>query len=130
MMRPSIRLSIFEQWLTGALVLFTQSAFIPYITDMTNIGKIAASGSGFFGPGFADEVDSSDVRFVGAMGIMGVLAYGFTFVGSISFMQWALYAYQAGKPQDRSATYYRGRMTFYCGMLLLAGFVQLMLGSL
>ena len=44
-------------------------------------------------------------------------------------MQFTLHAYQSNRPQDRPASYYRGRMLFYSGMLLLAGTVQLLLGA-
>jgi hypothetical protein len=113
--------------LTGALVILTQTAFITYITDMVDVGKSARTGQAFIPPEY--NPTESDVKFVGAMGILGIVAYGFTFVGSISFMQFSLYAYQAGKPQDRDSKYYHGRMGFYTGMLFLAGLTQLMLGS-
>lgn len=63
------------------------------------------------------------------MVILGITSYGFTFVGSIAFMQFSLYAYQVGKPEDRPASYFRGRMGLYCGMLVLAGISQLLLGA-
>jgi hypothetical protein len=113
--------------LTGALIILTQTAFIPYITDMVDVGKSARTGQAFIPPEY--NPTESEVKFVGAMGILGIIAYGFTFVGSISFMQFSLYAYQAGTPEDRGSKYYHGRMGFYTGMLFLAGLSQLMLGS-
>lgn len=47
----------------------------------------------------------------------------------MAFMAFALYAYQVGKPTDRTSSYYASRITYYgCG-LVLAGFSQLLLGS-
>ena len=112
---------------TGALIIFTQSAFIPYITGIVNVSKISRTGAGFFPPEF--EASADDVKFVGSMGILGIISYGFTFVGAIAFMQFTLYAFQAGKPDARPGSYYRGRLVFYSIMLFLAGFSQLMLGS-
>lgn len=86
----------------------------------------ARTGEGFIPDAY--EPFPSDVRFVGAMGIFGIISYGFTFVGAIAFMQFSLYAFQAGKPEDRPASYYKGRMAFYCSMLLMAGLSQLFLG--
>lgn len=58
-----------------------------------------------------------------------VYSYASAFVGSMAFMTFALFAYQVGKPTDRTASYYQSRLTFYgCG-LTLAGFSQLLLGS-
>lgn len=36
-----------HKYLTGFLLIWVQTAWIPYITDMTNVGKIAATGKGF-----------------------------------------------------------------------------------
>jgi hypothetical protein len=117
--------------LSGALILLNQTAYVPYITDMVMIGKLAfAPGSTAFFKNFAPgHVSSTDVKFVGVMGIVAVIPHGLTFMGSIAFMAFSMYAYQAGKPQDRGAMYYRSRQRFYCGMLLLAGLVQLALGA-
>ena len=44
-------------------------------------------------------------------------------------MAFALFAYQVGKPTDRTASYFQSRLTYYgCG-LVLAGFSQLLLGA-
>jgi hypothetical protein len=113
--------------LTFALMILTQTAFIPYFTGMVGTGRAARTGMAFIPPAY--NPTESQVHFVGAMGILGIMAYGFAFVGAISFMQFSLYAYQVGKPQDRAQTYYHGRMEFYTGLLLLAGLSQLLLGS-
>lgn len=56
-------------------------------------------------------------------------SYASAFVGSYAFMAFALFAYQVGKPTDRTASYYRSRMSFYGSGLALAGFSQLLLGA-
>jgi hypothetical protein len=38
-------------YLTGFLLVFIQTAFIGYMTDIVNIGKIAATGMGFIPAG-------------------------------------------------------------------------------
>jgi len=116
-----------HKYLTLFLIVLTQTAFIPYITDMTNIGRSARNRE--LGIPAVYNPTQSDFTFVGVMGILGVLSYGFTFVGSISFMQFSLYAYQTGEAKARNASYYRGRMGFYCGMLFVAGLAQLLLGA-
>jgi hypothetical protein len=113
--------------LTGALMIWTQTAFIPYFTGMVAVGRAARTGQAFIPSDY--NPTESQVHFVGAMGILGIISYGFAFVGSISFMQFSLYAYQAGKPESRGSKYYHGRMGFYTGMLFLAGLSQLMLGA-
>jgi hypothetical protein len=59
---------------------------------------------------------------------MSVFAYGFTSIGSIAFMEFALFAYHNGKQADRGGVYFFGRMGFYTFMLTLAGLSQLLLG--
>jgi len=114
-----------KNWTFG-VIIFTQLVYIPYITDMTGIGKNARSGNAFI-PAAYDPTEA-DVKFVGAMGILGVLTYGFCFVGSISFFLFSLHTYQTGKPQDRCASYFKGRAGFYCAVHCLAGITQLALG--
>jgi len=63
------------------------------------------------------------------MGILGVLCYGTFFVGSLAFMAFSIYAFQAGKPGDRASGYYLGRLSFYSLLLIIVGLAQLMLGS-
>jgi hypothetical protein len=116
-----------HKYLTGAVMIFAQTAFIGYITTIVDIAKRSHKGMGFIPSAYNPTY--SDVRFVGAMGIMGVISYGFTFVGAISFMAFSLYAYQTGRPEDRNGTYYKGRLSFYTGMLFVAGMAQLLLGS-
>ena len=75
------------------------------------------------------DPSESDVAFVGAMGILGVLCYGTFFVGSLAFMAFSIYAFQAGKPGDLASGYYLGRLSFYSLLLIIVGLAQLMLGS-
>ena len=60
--------------------------------------------------------------------IISVVAYGFSSIGSIAFMEFSLFAYQNGKQADRGGLYFFGRMGFYTFMLTLAGLSQLLLG--
>ena len=112
--------------LTGFLILFTQLAWVPFITDLTAVGRGARSGAAFIPEAY--EPSATDVKFVGAMGMMGILGYGTAFLGSFSFIQFALYSFQAGKPEDRSGGYFRGRMGLYTFTLFLVGLAQFLLG--
>ena len=115
-----------HRYVTAYLIVFVQTAFITYITDMTNIGRTARDAKMFIPEEYMPS--QADYNVVGAFAIISVVAYGFTFVGSISFMLFSLFAYQTGKPESRNGKYYRGRMGFYCGMLFLAGLSQFVLG--
>ncbi len=118
-----------NKYLTGFLILITQLAFVPFLTDLTAVGRGARSDpldNGFIPLEY--NPTKTDVRFVGAMGMLGILTYGTSFLGSLGFMEFALYSFQAGKPGARSASYYGGRFVFYTSLLALAGLSQLMLG--
>ena len=134
--------------LSGVLILITQLAWAPFITAMVAIGKEAV------GPYQYDNVQTivnetlvlqqfvvnsfvpsnylpseRDVRFFGAMGILGLLGYGIGFFGSLAFVEFAIYAFDKGKPDTRSAEYYRGCFLVYTFILVLAGMSQLLLGA-
>lgn len=113
--------------LTGVLLVLIQFTWLPFLTDLTSVGRITASGEGFIPPEYTPT--QSDVKFVGSMGMIGILTYASAFVGSFAFMAFALFAYQVGKPTDRNGTYYQGRFTFYTLLVTLAGLSQLLLGS-
>lgn len=113
--------------LTLFAALFTQTAFIPYIADMYDIGRQAKDGAGFINPVL--NPTATDVRFVGAMGIIAILVIGITLIGSISFQHFTLYAYQTNKQNTRGALYFKGRLSFYSILLFIAGFTQLALGA-
>mmetsp|Transcript_20919 Transcript_20919/g.34565 ORF Transcript_20919/g.34565 Transcript_20919/m.34565 type:complete len:368 (+) Transcript_20919:91-1194(+) len=115
-----------NKWLTTWVLIIVQTAWIPYITDMTNVGKMAATGEAFNLAAY--NASASDVWVFGAAGILGVFSYGACFLGSLSFMSFSLYAYQAGMPCDRASSYFRGRLRVYSFLVLVAGIAQLMLG--
>jgi hypothetical protein len=112
--------------LVAYAIIWTQTAFIAYFTNMTDIGR-SARNMKLVPPIY--NPTKTDNNVVGAMGILAVLSYGFTFIGAISFLLFAIYAFIAGKPHDRNSTYYRGRFAFYGCMLFVAGLSQLLLGS-
>jgi hypothetical protein len=107
-------------------ILWTQTAFIGYLTDMTMIGRKANNMDLI---PVAYNATQTDNNVVGAMGILAVITYGFTFIGSISFFLFCLYAFISGIPQDRNSSYYRGRFAFYGCMLWIAGLSQLIIGA-
>jgi hypothetical protein len=115
-----------NKYLTGALIAFTQLAWMPFITDLTDVGRTARSGVGFIPAAY--DPSEGDVRFVGAMGMLGILGYGAGFLGSLAFIQFALFSFQSGSPQSRPGSYYRGRLSFYSFELFLAGLSQFLLG--
>lgn len=115
-----------NKYLTGALIAFTQLAWMPFITDLTDVGRTARSGKGFIPDAY--DPSEGDVRFVGAMGMMGILGYGTGFLGSLAFIQFALFAYQSDNPCARPGSYYKGRLSFYSFTLFLVGLSQFLLG--
>lgn len=134
--------------LTGILLLMTQLAWIPFVTGIIEVG-IAASPpytietlwSSPDGIGIVDEYvvnpfipedylpNKSDVLFFGAMGILGLISYGVGFFGSLAFLEFSLYTFDAGKPTLRNRKYYRGRLLFYSFIMLIAGMSQILLGA-
>jgi hypothetical protein len=134
--------------LTGVLILLTQLAWMPFITGMVEIGKAASgpyiietrrtvSGESIIlqdyvvNPFIPEDYlpNERDVQFFGAIGILGILSYGTGFIGSLAFTEFALYAFDVGKPTHRDARYYRGRLVFYSFVMAIAGISQLLLGS-
>ena len=115
-----------HKYLTGFLAVFIQLAWMSYLTDLTTVGRGARSGMAFISPGY--HPTASDVRFVGAMGMIGIIAYGLGFLGSLAFYAFDLYTFQSGKPEKRPGGYYRGRLGFYCFAFFLAGISQFLLG--
>lgn len=113
--------------LTKFLLVIVQTAYIPYITDIWSVGRTADSGVGFIDEIYNPTVPQ--VRFVGALGIFGILSYGACFLGSLAFTAFAMYAFQTGHVAHRPSSYYRGRLGFYCGLVMTAGFAQLLLGA-
>lgn len=111
---------------TSALLLWSQTGLIWVISSMTAVGRQAASGVGII----PESYEPSEIlnRFLGAMGILAIGAYGFAMIGSITFMGFSLYAFQVMKPQDRDRDYYVSRAAVYSGALFLAGLSQLLAG--
>ena len=119
-----------NKYLNIFLMIIIQTAWIGYITDMTAVSKgamMSAEMNGFIPVAYNPE--DVDVKFVGAMGVLGIMVYGFGFVGSMAFMVFSLNAYTTGKPESRSGNYFRGRMMMYSVILALAGFFQFLLGT-
>ena len=115
--------------LTTVFLILAQLAWVPYITDMSGIGKGTVSApeeNPFINPAY--NPTQTDVRFVGAMGILGIFSWGFAFLGAVGFFGFSLFAYQKGKPEARSADYYAGRLRTYSAAWTIAGLAQLMLG--
>lgn len=111
------------------LMFLIQTAWIGYITDMVAVGKASrldVESNGFIP--LAYNPTTTDVQFVGAMGVLGIMVYGFGFVGSMAFMVWGLHSYTTNQPQDRSGSYFQGRMVVYSSVLAVAGLVQFLLG--
>lgn len=98
-----------------------------FITNLTAVGRGARSGAAFIPAEY--DPSAANVKFVGAMGMMGILGYGFGTVGSLALGGFALYAFQAGKPEARPGSYYAGRLGFYCAALFLVGLGQFLLGA-
>lgn len=118
-----------HRYLNITLMIIIQTAWIGYITDMTAVGrasKLPAEMNGFIP--LAYDPEDIDVKFVGSMGILGIMCYGFAFVGPMAFMVWSLNAYTTGKTDSHGGNYFKGRMDCYSGALVLAGCVEFLLG--
>lgn len=60
-----------NKFLTGFVLVAIQLTWLPFITDLTSVGMTASSGSGFIPPIY--NPSEGDVKFVGAMGMIGIL---------------------------------------------------------
>ena len=103
-----------SRYLTLAAVVVTQLAWLPFLSDIirTIDGAATSAENNPFIPSGYDPRDL-DVAFVGGCGVVGILAYGTGFLGSLAFVQFALLAYHSNQPQERNGLYYRGRGGFY-----------------
>ena len=115
--------------LTSWVLIIVQTAWIPYITDMTNLGKTDAKGLPTFNLEQLSGATDSDVWFFGACGILGIFSFAFCLLGALAFMSLSLYAYKAEKPGDRAAGYFCSRLWVYSFMVFVAGLAQLMRGA-
>ncbi|CAB9514248.1 expressed unknown protein [Seminavis robusta] len=123
------------------LIGLTQTAWILYIADMTAVGLTMVQDPPQFFLPFPNDTtetslanqqklnESTEVIFIGSCGIAGIFSYGFAFIGSIAFMQFALYTFRQGRPHHRDADYFRGRLGVYSSLLFIAGLCQILLGS-
>lgn len=118
-----------NKWLNIFLMFAIQLVWIGYITMMVEAGQGGKSDvlTNPFIP-LVYQPTEADVRFVGAMGILGVITYGLGFAGSIAFMVWGLHAYTTGEPESHGGDYYKGRMFLYSSFLAFAGLIQFILG--
>jgi hypothetical protein len=118
--------------ITG-MVEVGKAASIPHVID-TSISIIAGGiiledyvSNPFIPEDYLPTI--RDVRFFGAMGILGILSYRVAFLGSLAFTEFAIYTFDAKKPTARDARYYRGRILFYNFVVVIAGASQLLLGG-
>lgn len=113
-------------------VVLTQLAWLPFLGGLTGVGSASQAPpamNGFINPEVYPDVTSADVKLVGAMGILSILTYASSFVGSVGFFQFAILAYQKGDAGKYSAVYYRGRQLYYSMLVLIAGVAQVILGA-
>uniref|UniRef100_A0A7S4AXC9 Uncharacterized protein n=1 Tax=Pseudo-nitzschia australis TaxID=44445 RepID=A0A7S4AXC9_9STRA len=117
-----------SKWINVFLMVAIQTIWIGYITMMVMAGQ-GAREDVFTNP-FVPPVYNpkpADIRFIGAMGIFGVICYGIGFAGSIAFMIWGLQSYTMNT-KSHSGDYFKGRMYFYSSILAIAGMIQFLLG--
>jgi hypothetical protein len=112
---------------TFGISIFEILAFVPYVTDIVMIGKAANTGMAFNVP--AHGGTESEVWFVGAMGMLGAGTFCLFLFGSFALLVMSLHAFHSNEPFTRNAGYYRTRLTFYSGVMAIAGLAQLMLGA-
>jgi hypothetical protein len=120
----------FMKNLLVALLVGVQTGYVLYFTYMVYWGKNAREdvSNNYFIP-LEYDPSESDVKVMASMAILSVMTYAFTLVGSLAFFFFAMHAFINGTPELRPATYLRGPMLFYCFVLALAGFTQLLMGS-
>jgi hypothetical protein len=113
-----------------ASIVLTQLAWLPFFGGIVGVGM--GSQSDPEGNPFVPEMynpTSRDVKFVGATGVLSILAYAAAFVGSVAFAQCSIFRFQSGQANDYVASYYRGRSLYYSSVVMLAGVAQLLLGA-
>lgn len=116
--------------LTTIAAASIQLAWAPFLVGLTTIGMgiVSDPNDNPFIPAEYNPT-SPQVKFVGSMSFLALMAYAIGYIGSLGFMSFSMHAIQAGKAQDRSGIYFRGRAKTYNCLLMLAGFTQLALGS-
>lgn len=115
--------------LTQFAIVWAQTAWIPYITNMIAVVRQAKTGT-FVIPtdGVRIPTNRTDELFMGALGVLGIVSYGFALIGSIAFYLFAILAHQSDKGHTRDAVYFRQRATIYSINFFIGGFAQVMLG--
>ena len=123
----------FHPQVTFGVMILEITAFIPYITDIVMIGKMANTGTAFIPPFYTPS--ESQVWFVGAMGMLGAATFCLFLFGSYALLVTALFAYHDSTAESHEAVqkynagYFRGRLVFYSAVMGIAGFAQLALGA-
>jgi hypothetical protein len=104
------------------------SACFSIATDLAH--NIEQTSQGFYSGYIPHSYDptTQDVRFVGAMGFVGILGWYTGLFGSLLLTQFTLHAFQSGNPESRNRAYYQTRYIFYSTVFLLAGASQMLLG--
>lgn len=107
-----------------------QLAWLPFTVDLSSfvIGAMSDPESNPFIP-IEFNPTTTDIKFMGAMCFLALVAYAIGYIGSLGFMAFSMHSIQKGHPEHRSALYFRGRARTYNALLMLAGFTQLAIGS-
>ena len=102
---------------------------------MVAVGKAIHNGNpevsippGYSGSQLTSPENITNTRFMGAMGIMGCLAYGVAMLGALTFFLLAIMAYQNKTPHKQNSTLYKGHLGVFSFILFLAGLSQFLLG--
>jgi len=123
-------LDVGNSTLTSIAVGVIQMAWLPFTAGLSGLvlGAMSDPESNPFVPAVYNPIHT-DVRFMGAMSFLALVAYAIGFIGSLGFMAFSMHAIQKGKPEHRNASYFRGRSRTYNALFMLAGFTQLAIGA-
>ncbi|GKY96690.1 hypothetical protein MPSEU_000628500 [Mayamaea pseudoterrestris] len=120
--------------MTGFVILFIQISYIAYIAEMVAVGKAIHNGEpevsipdSYTGAKTSPAI-ITNTRFLGAMGIMGIMAYSVALLGGLTFFLLALMAFQAKTPHKQNSTLYKGHLGAFSFVLFFAGLSQFLLG--
>lgn len=98
------------------------------------IGQMVLTGQGIHGYSLGTMIPDgynaglSSYQYVGAMGIMGIMAYSVALLGSLTFFLLALLAYQSKMPHRQNVALYKGHFGLFSFVLFFAGLSQFLLG--
>ncbi|CAB9530963.1 expressed unknown protein [Seminavis robusta] len=119
--------------ITLAVSIFVQTAYILTVSTCMNVTRVASKGSNFDVPlgsiSDQDDLPEPNAKLLASMGVIAIIAYWFGMLGSISLLLGSLQKFQEGKPEERPASYYQGRLLFYSFVLFLGGMAQLVVGA-